>query len=387
MQGGGHDGLVPESGLHLSAHSSWENSPGPLKYCPRDSDHIRCELRPAVGVSGVERPPMKRKALLFFSGSLVALLTGSLAAILPARRAIGGATLAVGANAHVLWPTYTDTDRTNVLNRVAEAGLRMLRVDLDWDWVEYEGRGMRDTGPGSAYASLSGFGDQARARGISILIVVKGTPGWANGGQGPRVPPTDARDYGNFMGWLAGQLHGRAAAYELWNEPNSASFFTGTAAQYVALVKAAGPATQGAGPQASVVVGATQPYLALTFLTAAYDAGLASATFDAVSHHPYADPSDAPPEQDSPNPDVISLPGVARLRALMDRYGDSRPIWLTEWGYSSHTNSGTEPPWSRGVTLAQQADYLSRAVSYTRQYLPYVAVSLWYKERDTNTDN
>jgi hypothetical protein len=40
------------------------------------------------------------------------------------------------------------------------------------------------------------------AAGAKPVLVVVGTPGWANGGAGLWVPPTDLRDYANFFGEL-----------------------------------------------------------------------------------------------------------------------------------------------------------------------------------------
>jgi hypothetical protein len=55
----------------------------------------------------------------------------------------------------------------------------------------------------------------------------------------------------------------------------------------------------------------------------------------------------------------------------MLRHADAKPIWFTEFGWST-----------ADVTRPQQAHYLVRAIRYTARRLPYVKHMFWYTDRD-----
>jgi hypothetical protein len=106
-----------------------------------------------------------------------------------------------------------------------------------------------------------------------------------------------------------------------------------------------------------------------------------------MATHPYQAISDTPPEitLDSRNWWFARLGAV---RNLMVQNGDgNKPIWFTEFGWSSHDNWQGVQNWQRGVTLAQQGDYLVRAIEYAKAQYPYVTNMFWYDERNqTGTD-
>ena len=68
----------------------------------------------------------------------------------------------------------------------------------------------------------------------------------------------------------------------------------------------------------------------------------------------------------------------------MAQQGDGgKPIWFTEFGWSSHPNTASTPTWQRGVTEAQQGDYFVRTLRWIATNAPYVTNTFWYN--DTNT--
>jgi hypothetical protein len=72
----------------------------------------------------------------------------------------------------------------------------------------------------------NGFG-MVNAHGITPLIILWLTPGWANGGRGERVKPTNPGDYARVGRRAENRYAGKVSAWELWNEPNSNDFFIG----------------------------------------------------------------------------------------------------------------------------------------------------------------
>ena len=226
--------------------------------------------------------------------------------------------------------------------------------------------------------------DMANSRGIKVLGMLWRTPDWANGGKGVYVPPTDVADYASIATWVASRYRGKVQAWEIWNEPDPAqSFWKGTVGEYVQLLKAAYPAIKAGDPNALVVFGGPSSNDD-GFIAAAYAAG-AKGSFDVMATHPYQGMADYPPE----HPDdgnrwwFTHLPAV---RSVMLANGDgAKPIWFTEFGWSSHDNYAGIENWRRGVTLAQQAEYLTRAIDYTRTNYPYVTNMIWYTERNRST--
>ena len=75
------------------------------------------------------------------------------------------------------------------------------------------------------------------------------------------------------------------------------------------------------------------------------------------------------------------LTHVPAVRDVMARNGDgAKPIWFTEFGWSVHDNRPDSPPWQRGVSPAEQAAYLTRALGLIGSRYPYVERAFWYKD-------
>ena len=289
---------------------------------------------------------------------------------------------AVGAQFHATWSAYTDAQRTAMLDKLQAAGVKWVRIDVGW-------ASFQEAGPGTYsqwYVDLvDRVVDQARARGINVLLMLWMTPGWANGGAGTTVPPANVSDYAKAAGWAAAHFKGRVAAWEVWNEPNLSGYWKGTVAQYVALLKAAYPAIKAGDPSAQVVLGGPSEN-DTNWLSAAYGAGMAG-SFDVMATHPYMGMADAPPE----TPDdgsIWTISHVSAVHDLMIRYGDgSKPIWFTEFGWSSHANWAGIENWNLGVTLQQQGDYFVRTIKYVQANYPYVTNLFWYESRNNTSGN
>jgi polysaccharide biosynthesis protein PslG len=290
--------------------------------------------------------------------------------------------LAVGVQLHAMWDDYSDAQRLAVLDRIAAAHLRWVRIDMGWSSFSERCRGCVS----QWYLDRANFVvDAARQRGLRVLVTAWRTPGWANNGAGELAPPDRPADFGEFMAWLAARFRGRVSAYEIWNEPDSRDFFTGSVGDYAALARAAYPAVRSADPGAQVVLGG--PINNNTdWLRSVYRAGVRG-SFDVLATHPYMGPADLPPETpDRRGDNRYLLTHVAAVHRLMAAHGDGgKPIWFTEFGWSSHPNRGGEANWDRGVSPQQQADYTVRAIRLVRSRFPYVTNMLLYNERNRAT--
>jgi hypothetical protein len=174
-------------------------------------------------------------------------------------------------------------------------------------------------------------------RGLPVLPIVTGTPGWAASRPGDETsPPRDPRLYAGFLATLVGRYGPRGSlwtdhpevrpqpirAWQVWNEPNLTRYWTpparqGFARSYVRLLRAAHRALERADPRARVIL-AGLPNESWIALRSLYRAG-ARRHFDAVALHPYT----GKPRN------VVRLAEYARRE--MRRFGDGRkPLWVTE---------------------------------------------------------
>ncbi len=281
----------------------------------------------------------------------------------PAPRAAANQDFAAGVNIADLGLAYM----------VNDMGSGWARSYVNWATVEQQRGEFRWVDPDNI---VQAFGDQE----VKILMRVHGTPAWARPADTMFThPPTDLRDFANFMTALAARYKGRVAAYEIWNEPNL-NYEWGNQdpdpVAYTEMLKTAYRAVKAVDPEALVISGglattgggSATAYGDLAFLEEMYQAG-AKGYFDAFGSHPYA--FGRPP--DEADPDGLSLERIVQQRQVMENYGDEdTPIWITEVGWVLNSSWDLDEHEQVGVTEAQQAEYLARAYARVRQEWPFV---------------
>jgi hypothetical protein len=287
-----------------------------------------------------------------------------------------------GVQFHGMWSDYNDTTRAAVLDQLAASGARWLRIDVAWSMIQPAGPGSYDLGWGVPFVDR--VVSMAHARGFKVLVMFWMTPGWANDNRGLRAAPDDPADYARAIRWAADRWSAEVDAWEVWNEPNLDDFFAGTdPGVYSRLLCAAYPAVKAGDPSAKVVF-AGVVFNDVEWIERAYAAG-AHGCFDVMATHPYQGPADLSPLAPD-NGEIWRLTHVPAVRQLMVANGDAhKPIWFTEFGWSSHPNTGREQPWDRGVTAEQQASYAVDALRLIRERYPYVRKAFWYNERNKGT--
>ena len=280
----------------------------------------------------------------------------------------------LGVQFHGMWSHYDRAKRAAVLDRIAESGAGWVRLDVSWAMIQprrgsYDAWGVRQ---------VDKVLKQAKRRGLRVLVTFWLTPAWANGGKGERVAPDDVSDYAKALAWAARRWDNRVGAWEVWNEPNSGDFLVGAdPAGYTGLLCAAYEALHRQDDKARVVFGGLM-YNDDKWLKRAYAAG-ARGCFDILGVHPYMAPADAPPGLRD-NGDEWRIRHLAAIRRVMKRNGDRRPVWATEFGWSSHRKVAGDPAWKRGVSERKQATYAVRAMKLLGRDYPYVKKAFWYKD-------
>jgi hypothetical protein len=226
---------------------------------------------------------------------------------------------------------------------LARAGANSVRISIEWDWIQ------RTRGP----LQMGGYDQHYRAllaQGIRPLITVSGAPRW--------TWPVDAvcaddschyahdRTYNGAWYFLVrhiAQRYPRAAAIEVWNEPNLGIFFAGgpDPVRYTELLRLAYNAVKSVQPDMPVLGGALAPDLGeektsehwgmRPFLRAMYAAG-ARDYMDGISLHPYP----------AGTSEGVSYEAIDQVLAIRDNHGDNAPLWLSEVGVSSTDQGSSE---------------------------------------------
>jgi hypothetical protein len=318
------------------------------------------------------------------AGLTAALLVLGLAPGSAAAATVPATPPAFGVQFHGMWSSYDDAQRAVILDQLAASGATWVRIDVSWAMLQPTGRDSYDLAWGVPFVDR--VLRMATARGLKPLVTLWLTPGWANGGAGERTLPTDAQDYARAAGWAAHRWADVVPAWEIWNEPNDDYFLRGAdPVAYTRLLQAAYPRIKAGSPSAQVVLGGPNQN-DTTWLGKVYAAG-AKGAFDVLATHPYMAVADQAPEL----PDDgtrYRFTHLASVHALMAAHGDGdKEIWATEFGWSSHANTGGEANWERGVTPTQQGDFLVRALQLAATTMPYVTHLFWYTDRDYTAGN
>jgi hypothetical protein len=349
--------------------------------------HHRAVVRQQVTVTGRDVPirASASNASPTITASwrrLASLPTGS-----PGTKGSTGATgpanpVAVGVNVAATSGDFFHS--TKVLAALQQSKPAWVRVFLGWNAVEPT-QGGYNTAEIANYKAFFG----ALPANTKIDVDVLGSPAWANGGSpATSTPPVNAADYARFVNYLANAFHGRVSAWEIWNEEDNAAWWSGTPAQYVALLKASYPAIKSADPNATVLIGGLTGNDGV-YLSQLYSAG-AKGSFDAVGVHTDTACNITSPYVVEYNPGTHTINqyfflGFIGLHAAMVAAGDGgKPIYITELGWSATSAECNVGHWAgqklAGVTDATQATYLAQAYHCLAapQY-SYVKAAMWFE--------
>jgi hypothetical protein len=253
-----------------------------------------------------------------------------------------------------------------------DMGAELVRLTLDWRRIESR-QGVFD------WERQDAALEALRAQGIAPILVLWGTPGWANGGRAANVPPRSAADFAEFAQEAASR-YPWVRRWIIWNEPNQRRWLVPPSpVLYVTrLLNPAGAAIKSVIPSATVAGGATAPRggkggtSPVDFVR---EMGRAGAHLDAYAHHPHPlSPAESPFKGGCDHCETISMANLERLLAETRRaFGPRIRIWLSELGYQTNPPDRIlGVPWgtqARDVAEAQRRAYLAPRVDLLIQYL------------------
>jgi polysaccharide biosynthesis protein PslG len=288
---------------------------------------------------------------------------------------------AAGGNLHNLAPAELDRYLDGV--RTAHAG--WLRIDVNWNVIQYSGR---DTYNWEPFDSIV---RGVTSRGVHVLAGILYTPPWARAAGTPSTsPPTDLAEYARFVKTVVRRYAPMGVhAYEIWNEPNVPIFWSPRPdpARYAQLLKLAYAAVKSIDRSARVLSGGLSPHGAygqidesgmnpLTFLERMYAAG-AARSFDALAWHPFNFPYGFGFAKWSAWSQMTRTSPSAR--SILRAHGDgAKKIWATEFGFPT----GRTP---RDVTEAKQAQLLRKSLNDLVRR-PWAGPAFVYSYRDSGTN-
>jgi hypothetical protein len=254
----------------------------------------------------------------------------------------------------------------------------VVRVELLWAVLEPRGPNQLDP---QALAFTDRLFADARAAGISVIATARSTPCWASSAPSSLLhrcsttrltaanawPPTDPAGYAAFVAFLARRYGSGLAAIEIWNEPDQANelYFAGPhkPERYTAVLRAAYPAIKQANPNVAVLAGSLVGSNG-AFLRSLYSAGI-KGYYDGLAVHFYN----------------LTLASLRSIRQVQVANGDTKPLWLDEFGWSSCWPRERLQQEQACVTAALQGANIAnifRSLART----PWVAAEVVFQLRD-----
>jgi hypothetical protein len=231
----------------------------------------------------------------------------------------------------------TQAQVDTALNAAQKAHAKVIRVEVLWSALEPTAAGVHDA---AELAAIDRVVSGAAARGMKTELMIDSTPCWASSspdrgscsGADPnstkvtRYPPANPQRYVEISTFLVARYAANLAAFEVWNEPDQANelYWAGPnkVSGYVALAKAVYPALKQVAPAVPVLAGSFVGGNG-KWLQALYDAGL-KGSYDGLAVHFYD----------------LPLTALTTTRAVQKRNGDSKPLWLSEFGFTSCYTKG-----------------------------------------------
>ncbi|MCO5177020.1 MAG: glycoside hydrolase family 5 protein [Thermomicrobiales bacterium] len=276
------------------------------------------------------------------------------------------------------WGNETEIQHNDeTIALVQDAGFNWVRLHFYWGAIQ-RAPDWWDPLP------IDNIVDQYAAAGVKILATVSNPPDWARDPSGEQLVGNVA-DWQNFMFFMADRYKGKVQAWEIWNEQNLASTFGGQVdvGEYANLLQAGYQGVKAADSSALVVfggltpTGVNDPTIAIDdveYLREFYEyqGGSYTEYFDVMGMH--ANATNNGPDlmyPDNPGTGDWSQDGsfyfrrVEQLHDLMTEYGDTRPAWITEFGWTT-ANQAAGYEYGADVSEDQQAEYLVRAFEIAR---------------------
>lgn len=218
------------------------------------------------------------------------------------------------------------------LDKVKGTHASVVRTEVSWSELEPDAAARQDP---DYVAGMDAFFKLAAERGLKVVVTLQSSPCWAstspqrgNCSAAQKVsedvtswPPSNPGDYAEAAAFVAKRYGSRLYGLEVWNEPDHENqiYFAGPdkPKRYAAILKASYKPIKRASPHTLVLGGALVGANG-DFLKALYKQGI-KGSYDALSVHYY---------------DLV-LASARSIRQVQARYGDKKPLWIGEFGWTN----------------------------------------------------
>ena len=360
--------------------------------CVKSAMALIIVLLSAIGLMPIHAQTRSQQS--FQTGLPNQLRLYSHSSIAPAAQMLGSIettkTLFAGMNdVNYLW-----TDPATIASRmwnIQNAGSKWIRVTFYWENIETSKNSYN-------WSKIDAIRDEADRKGVTILPVLYGFPGWtyrrsayindpincldtnqfnstkcqnySNGSYNYKLYQyltPNQQDFVDFIKAVVSRYKNNFKYWEIWNEPNwcingnsldssGRCWASPEASVFGNAMKAIYPAIKSIDPSAKVILGGLS-YSDLDFLHKYYAATAGYATFDILALHPYI-PGSPYTQFSCGNPwpgysrynnnyNWCNWSGIIDIRNEMYWAGDiDKPIWLTEFGWCC-TSDQNRATWLR----------------------------------------
>ena len=317
-----------------------------------------------------------RRAGLLLACLLIACGCGPTSRTPPATPVAFGPPLIRGVAYHGMWTNRGPAERALILDQIAASGVGWVRMDVAWKDLQPDGPDSFDP---QGVAELDVRLKEIRDRGLKTLVMFWWAPAWSSGHSDQSGVPVNPQDYAMAARWLVSRWPSEIAALQVWNEPNLPEFFADQdPTAYARLLSAAYPRVKSVRPDLTVVTAAPSG-LDLAWYRGFLGGTAATAPYDAIGVHPYPTVGDLSVEEcDAPD----SGCNIGLFLSMLEGRGlPETPIWVTEFGWSTHTGFRGMQAWQRGVTEEEQAQYTA-AMLAAFSSVPQIEAAFIYRDQD-----
>jgi hypothetical protein len=229
------------------------------------------------------------------------------------------------------------------------------------------------------FSALDTYVSLAEKHDVELMLPLLFSPDWATSrpkeksivGLGNAAPPINLDDWKEYVRTVASRYRGRIHDYEIWNEPSTQAFFSGTPQELVTMTREAGRVLKGVDSNNRVISPS-----AAEGGTGWLDKFLAAGGgkyVDVLGYHFYVDRQE---------PEAM-IPVFRQVRDLAKKYGlQDLPLWDTEtgWQIMNHHSEvkpvGTTGGYSIVLTDDEAAAYVAR--SYVIAWAYGISRFYWY---------
>jgi hypothetical protein len=243
---------------------------------------------------------------------------------------------------------------------IRESGSQFYRVGISWHETEVE-PGKYDW---SRWDRLFQIADEYK---IKLIPYICYTPRWAATEEKKfwSSPPKNLETFAIFAQAIAARYKNRAPSWELWNEPDIADYWRGSAEDFAEMVTKAADAIRKVDSNVKIVLGGMAKPLSDRFFENLLKIKDFQTHFDIFNVHGYFQTWSPQMLEDYPDQ-------FENIHFLLKKYASGKDLWLAEFGFSSRDRTEVEQAqglWKSHV-LAASAEAISLMAWYRIKDLP-----------------